>query len=125
MSDSFGSTVLAAGTMHWEPSLSASDPISNGLYILVVSVVAPLWEEVIFRGFLLPSLSRYFPVSQCVCISAVVFALAHFSYERLLPLVCLGILMGIMYVRTRNLLTPILLHSLWNLYAFCELCGFG
>ncbi|CAL5360142.1 unnamed protein product [Camellia sinensis] len=45
-----------------EQSIVARDPIAMALYALVVSVCAPVWEEIVFRGFLLPSLTKYMPV---------------------------------------------------------------
>nr|XP_043634895.1 uncharacterized protein LOC122605993 isoform X3 [Erigeron canadensis]XP_043634896.1 uncharacterized protein LOC122605993 isoform X3 [Erigeron canadensis] len=40
-----------------EQSIVARDPMAMALYAIVVSVCAPIWEEVVFRGFLLPSLT--------------------------------------------------------------------
>ena len=37
------------------------------------------------------------------------------------PLLALGVLLGLLFVHTRNLLAPVLLHCLWNLYIFFEL----
>eukprot|EP00873_Tetraselmis_striata_P034692 jgi/Tetstr1/454956/TSEL_041817.t1 len=108
-----------------EHSLSGGDWITNGLYLIVVSICAPIWEEVIFRGFLLPSISRYLPIQGAVFASSVCFAMAHFSIQRFLPLVFLGFVMGTVYVRTRNLLSSIALHSLWNLYIFYQLAARG
>ncbi|KAE8706364.1 CAAX amino terminal protease family protein isoform 2 [Hibiscus syriacus] len=45
-----------------EQSILARDPTAMALYAIVVSICAPVWEEVIFRGFLLPSLTKYMPV---------------------------------------------------------------
>ncbi|XP_061980194.1 uncharacterized protein LOC133700630 isoform X2 [Populus nigra] len=45
-----------------EQSIAARDPVAMVLYAIVVSVCAPVWEEIVFRGFLLPSLTRYMPV---------------------------------------------------------------
>ncbi|XP_057477872.1 uncharacterized protein LOC130765460 [Actinidia eriantha] len=45
-----------------EQSIVARDPVAMALYALVVSVCAPVWEEIVFRGFLLPSLTKYMPV---------------------------------------------------------------
>ncbi|XP_011022595.1 PREDICTED: uncharacterized protein LOC105124322 isoform X2 [Populus euphratica] len=45
-----------------EQSIAARDPMAMVLYAIVVSVCAPVWEEIVFRGFLLPSLTRYMPV---------------------------------------------------------------
>jgi membrane protease YdiL (CAAX protease family) len=48
--------------------------VSNAIYFVVVTVCAPLWEEAIFRGFLLPSLTKYMPVQAAVLVSALGFA---------------------------------------------------
>eukprot|EP01018_Ginkgo_biloba_P000614 Gb_21879 [translate_table: standard] len=106
---------------HVEQSIMARDPVAMLLYAIVVSVCAPIWEEVIFRGFLLPSLTRYMPIWSSILVSAIAFALAHFSMQRLLPLTFLGLVMGIVFVRSRNLLASILLHSLWNGFVFLDL----
>ena len=47
------------------------------MYFVIVGVCAPVWEEAIFRGFLLPSLGRWLPVPAAIASSAVIFALAH------------------------------------------------
>lgn len=105
----------------YEKSIMARDPIASVLYAIVVSVCCPIWEEVIFRGFLLPSLTRYLPMWASILVSALVFGMAHFNVQRMLPLTFLGLVMGIMFVRSRNLLSSMLLHSLWNGFVFIGL----
>jgi membrane protease YdiL (CAAX protease family) len=90
------------------------DPWVVGIFALVIVVLAPLFEETIFRGFLLPSLTRNLPVAGAVVVSGLVFALAHLSVADLLPLTVLGILLGFVYTRERGLWAPIVLHGLWN-----------
>lgn len=80
-----------------------------------------IYAQAIFRGFLLPSLAKYFPIGLSVFFSSVVFAAAHFSLQRFLPLMLLGIILGTLFVRTRNLLSCIAFHSLWNAYIFYQL----
>ncbi|KAK7343716.1 hypothetical protein VNO77_12695 [Canavalia gladiata] len=104
-----------------EQSIVARDPVAMAVYAVVVSVCAPVWEEIVFRGFLLPSLTKYMPVWSAIVVSSVVFALAHFNIQRVLPLVFLGIVMGAVFVRSRNLLPSMLLHSLWNAFVFLDL----
>lgn len=104
-----------------EQSIMGRDPVATFLYAVVVSVCAPVWEEVIFRGFLLPSLTKYLPVWASVIVSSLAFAFAHFSAQRLFPLTFLGLVMGIIFVRSRNLLASMLLHSLWNGFVFLDL----
>ncbi|KAL2544272.1 CAAX amino terminal protease family protein [Forsythia ovata] len=104
-----------------EQSIVARDPIAMALYALVLVVCAPLWEEIVFRGFLLPSLTKYMPVWCSILVSSMGFALAHFNVQRMLPLIFLGVVMGLTYARSRNLLPSILLHSLWNGFVFLDL----
>lgn len=104
-----------------EQSILARDPVAMALYAIVVSVCAPVWEEIVFRGFLLPSLTKYMPVWCAILVSSVVFALAHFNVQRMLPLVFLGLVMGAIFARSRNLLPSMLLHSLWNGFVFLDL----
>ncbi|KAI3792993.1 hypothetical protein L1987_35605 [Smallanthus sonchifolius] len=104
-----------------EQSIVARDPVAMALYAIVVSVCAPIWEEILFRGFLLPSLTRYMPLWCSILMSSLAFALAHFNMQRMLPLVFLGIVMGTVYARSRNLLPSMLLHSLWNAFVFIDL----
>lgn len=104
-----------------EQSILARDPVAMALYAVVVSVCAPVWEEIVFRGFLLPSLTKYMPVWCAILVSSVVFALAHFNVQRMLPLIFLGVVMGVVFTRSRNLLPSMLLHSLWNGFVFLDL----
>ncbi|MQL82900.1 hypothetical protein Taro_015390 [Colocasia esculenta] len=109
------------GVSSVEQSILARDPVAMALYAVVVSICAPVWEEIVFRGFLLPSLTRYMPLRWAVIVSALAFALAHFNVQRLLPLVFLGVVMGAVFARTKNLLPSMLLHSLWNGFVFLDL----
>ncbi|KAF8379624.1 hypothetical protein HHK36_029065 [Tetracentron sinense] len=104
-----------------EQSIVARDPVAMALYVVVVSVCAPVWEEIVFRGFLLPSLTKYMPVWGSILVSSVAFALAHFNGQRMLPLIFLGMVMGTVFARSRNLLASMLLHSLWNGFVFLDL----
>lgn len=81
---------------------------------VTAAIAAPLFEEVLFRGFLLASLTRWLPVRGAIALSGLLFALAHLSLSEVLPLFALGCLLGEVYTRSRNLLAPMLLHGLWN-----------
>ena len=82
--------------------------------LAVTSVFAPALEEVVFRGFLMASLTRWLPTPGAVLFSSVVFAGAHLSARDFPQLVCLGMVLGFSYARTRNLLTPMTIHAMWN-----------
>jgi membrane protease YdiL (CAAX protease family) len=94
--------------------LEEGDRVAISLFFFTAAVAAPVFEEILFRGFLLPSLTRYVPVWSAIGLSALLFALAHLSLSEVLPLAVLGVVLGYVYTRSRGLLAPILLHSLWN-----------
>ncbi|MCM0593401.1 MAG: CPBP family glutamic-type intramembrane protease [Gloeotrichia echinulata IR180] len=95
-------------------ALESQDFVALGIFYITAAIAAPLFEEILFRGFLLPSLTRYLPVWVSVLASSLLFAAAHLSLSEILPLTALGIVLGVVYTRSRNLLAPMLLHSLWN-----------
>lgn len=78
------------------------------------AVLAPLLEEYVFRGFLLTSLTKFMPTWAAVVASAGAFGLAHFSLRDLPQLATLGVVLGFTYVRSRNLLAPMIIHGAWN-----------
>ncbi|BAZ44885.1 abortive infection protein [Chondrocystis sp. NIES-4102] len=95
-------------------ALQAQDKVALAIFFSTASIAAPIFEEIMFRGFLLPSLTRYVSVTSAIIISGFIFAIAHLSLSEVLPLATLGIVLGVVYTRSRNLLAPMLLHSLWN-----------
>lgn len=105
-----------------EQSITYGNTAANVLYFFVVSVCTPVWEEAIFRGFLLSSLTKYMPAVAAILASSLAFMVAHFSIQRSLYLTVLGFIFGFTFVKTRNLLTPILVHSFWNFYVFWKVC---
>jgi len=94
--------------------LEEGDQQALSMFFLTAAVAAPIFEEFLFRGFLLPSLTKYVPVWGAIGLSALLFAVAHLSLSEVLPLAVLGSVLGFVYTRSRSLLAPILLHSLWN-----------
>ena len=108
-----------------EQIMGASSPATQALWFGVLAVCAPIWEEIMFRGFLLPSLARYLPAWAAVAATSLIFAAVHFSREGALPLLLLGCVFGGAYAATRNLLAPILLHSLWNCLLLVQLLRAG
>ncbi|MDB9374234.1 type II CAAX prenyl endopeptidase Rce1 family protein [Nodularia sphaerocarpa] len=95
-------------------ALESQDTVALGLFFFTAAIAAPIFEELLFRGFLLPSLTRYVPVWGSIILSSLLFAIAHLSLSEILPLTALGVVLGVVYTRSRNLLAPMLLHSLWN-----------
>ncbi len=95
-------------------ALESQDKFALAIFFITASIAAPIFEEIMFRGFLLPSLTRYLPVWGAIVLSGVIFAVAHLSLAEIIPLATLGIILGIVYTRSRSLLASITVHSLWN-----------
>jgi uncharacterized protein len=95
-------------------ALNGQDQIALICFYITAAIAAPIFEEIMFRGFLLPSLTRYLPLNGAIVLSSFVFAIAHLSLSEVLPLMVLGMILGLVYTRSQNLLSPMLLHSLWN-----------
>ncbi len=84
------------------------------------TLIAPFGEEVFFRGICQPFLmrlsgNRWFGIG----LTAVAFGLVHLGGEvpqwHVVPaLTVLGLILGILYARTRSLIGPIVLHALFN-----------
>jgi uncharacterized protein len=95
-------------------AIQNQDPAALLLIFVTASIAAPFYEETLFRGFLLPSLTRYMPTWGAIVLSSFLFAIVHLSLSEVLPLMALAMVLGFVYTRTQNLLASMLLHSLWN-----------
>lgn len=105
----------------------ARDVTDRLLIALAVAVVAPVGEEIFFRGFALAAWARDLPVRSALVRSAVFFAVVHIANisavtfaqgarQALLQLVVilpLGLLLGWLYLR-RGILAAIGGHVAWN-----------
>lgn len=81
-------------------------------------------EELLFRVLLLGWLVTKLEVSKALLVSAIVFGLAHLHELSMLGLANIapqfagGMLLGAVYLRTRNPIAPILAHAYWDLPYF-------
>lgn len=87
-----------------------------GIYgaILKVVVIAPIIEELIFRGAIMHGLMRNYSRFTAIFVSALMFALFHLNPWQLPATFVLGLLLGIIMVRTRNIFLCILGHAINN-----------
>lgn len=81
-------------------------------------ITAPWWEEVLYRGFLLPALVLQMKYKWAVIWSGIIFSVHHMSPTGFIPLAFLGWTWSILYAKSGNLLTTILVHAMWNSRVF-------
>ena len=101
--------------------LGSHDPLALGLLALTAVVLAPLFEETIFRGALLPVLAARLGPLAGVLLSGLLFAMAHISVGELAPLTVLGVGLGLVRLRSGRLWPSVLMHGLWNAVTFLNL----
>jgi len=77
-------------------------------------VVAPLAEELIFRGYVYGVLKRFTDGYFAAFGSALIFAIVHMHVGTLIPLFALGLVLVAAYEVTGSLLVPIFIHALFN-----------
>lgn len=102
--------------------LSLSSPIAFFFALIVIIVLAPITEELLFRGYLHNWLKKFLGRNAALIFSSLAFSLFHFSFGQglsnipiLSSIFILGLFLGFIYERQNSLSAPILLHSLFNL----------
>ncbi|MCK9411040.1 MAG: CPBP family intramembrane metalloprotease [Prolixibacteraceae bacterium] len=86
--------------------------------ILRVVVLAPIVEELIFRGVIFSGFQRIYPAFWAIFFSALLFSLFHLNPWQLGPTFLLGLLLGFVRLRTGSLLAAIFTHALHNAMIF-------
>lgn len=84
--------------------------------ILLAVIMAPLFEEIVFRGIIQKGLiNKGMKPINAILIASVVFGLVHGNPWQFVGAVLLGCVLGLVYHKTKSLLLPILLHAFNNL----------
>ncbi|MEO5986650.1 MAG: type II CAAX endopeptidase family protein [Candidatus Limnocylindria bacterium] len=119
-----GSSVLAAG-IAWaleragfvvEPQTAeqAIAVVEPWVVIVAIVILAPVAEEVFFRGIVFNAWLRERGRRWAFIGSAVLFAVIHVSVVALVPILLLGLALAWIYARTGSLLAPIVMHATVN-----------
>ena len=86
--------------------------------LFIIIIIAPIFEEIVFRGFFYKALKNFTPFIQSSLISSIVFSLIHKNILSFTILFTLSLFLTWIYERTNSILYPILAHSLFNLITF-------
>lgn len=93
--------------------------MSSRLGYVVVGLLAPLVEELVFRGAILRSLLKWSSNHWlAIAISACLFALSHFNPAQMPHAFLIGLLLGWMYYRTDSIVPGVVLHWVNNSVAY-------
>lgn len=89
-------------------------PLTTVALLVLAVLVAPLCEEIFFRGFVLPGLRRGLATGWAIVVSALVFGLAHADLGSLPVLIVIGLLLAILRWWSGSIYPGLLLHMLNN-----------
>jgi len=105
--------------------LRVRSAIDGAVVIAVVAVTPAVCEELMFRGFIQKSFELQYKSFRGALLTAVFFALYHFSPYALLPLMMLGLFLGFAAYKSNSILVPVVLHFVNNLFAVVLFLIFG
>ncbi|AYA36690.1 CPBP family intramembrane metalloprotease [Hymenobacter oligotrophus] len=88
------------------------------LSFVVLCVMAPVFEEWLFRGVLLPGLMKNYGPTKAILQTSLLFGIIHFNPAQSLAAALFGVFLGWLYYRTGSLRACILVHAVNNFIAW-------
>lgn len=90
--------------------------LHGNFYILSTILVAPILEELLFRGLFLKRMLKYgLSETRSIFISSLLFGFSHVNFWQCITAFLISFIIGIIYYRTKSLFFCILSHSLNNI----------
>ena len=105
--------------------LSEMERLSLSEDLIVSVLLAPVAEELLFRGAMFAALLRRWGIWAAALIPSVIWGLMHIQYDwwRVLSLTVTGVLLAMVRWRSGSLYLPVGLHAGWNLLATLDYHG--
>lgn len=101
-------------TQYFQDAATASDWYRVGLVMTLAMFVAPVTEELLFRGYFYGVLKQYVGVTPALVATSLLFAAVHLNGAVFLPLFVLAACLTLAYEATGSLLTSMVMHALFN-----------
>ncbi|MDE2679969.1 MAG: type II CAAX endopeptidase family protein [Verrucomicrobiota bacterium] len=98
--------------------MATEHPVEVGLQVVSVVIMAPIAEELLFRGILYNTIKHTgYPIAGMI-ISAALFALVHGSLALMLPLFVMGFALAWVYEKSGSIIAPMMMHATFNAINF-------
>ena len=113
---------IISGILGKEIENTVNDLIENSnpfILILVVGIMGPILEELVFRRFIIDRIRPYGEFL-AVMFSALTFGMFHGNFYQLFYAFAIGFILGFIYVRTKNIIYPIILHMTFNSFSVIQ-----
>lgn len=79
-----------------------------------VIVIAPIAEEIVFRGYIYTATKRFSNGFTAALLSSLLFGVVHFNIAALVPLIFLALILALAYELTGSIWAPISIHAMFN-----------
>ena len=96
-------------------------PLSFAIIAFSAVIIAPLFEEIFFRGFMYQAFRKSMAVWLAAILSSLVFGIAHIDPAIIIPIALLGMILLGIYRWTGNLWSSIITHAGFNAVAVMAL----
>ena len=83
-----------------------------------ICIIAPIFEEIVYRGIILEQLSKRYGMATSIIISALIFGLVHWNFHQGVNTFFVGLILGFIYLKTKSLLLCIFWHFANNFLVF-------
>lgn len=85
---------------------------------LVIVLIGPICEEVIFRGIILEGLAKTYPPTKAIILSSIIFGFVHLQPLQIISTFFMGLVLSWVYLRTKCLWICIIIHMINNIITF-------
>ncbi len=103
------------GPQYYEEMLRSATGIPEFLAVIGVgAVLAPLSEEIFYRGMIYPVFRKYLGPTWGVILAGLVFGLAHWDLWRTIPLALGGMGLCYIYEKSGSIWVSVVAHGVWN-----------
>jgi hypothetical protein len=114
---------LGIGAFGFEPQQPIFEIFGDNVFgfvsaFIVAIIIAPLVEEIYFRGFILQTLAKKIGPVWGILLTALIFAAVHFQFQSIMPLLILSVILNVLYLRTNSIWPGIIFHIFNNSIAF-------
>jgi membrane protease YdiL (CAAX protease family) len=89
--------------------------------IIILITFQPIAEEFFFRGFLIDKIQQHIGIYPAIILTSILFGIAHVSMGNFIPAIIISLValvFGYMVIKTKNLMTAIIGHILFNVISF-------
>lgn len=90
---------------------------SNPIFIFVPALIGPILEELIFRKIIFNAFYKRWNFFVSALLSSLIFSVAHFEFTHILIYASMGFVFAYLYVKTKRIIVPIIVHMLMNTIA--------